>query len=76
MTNATHGSELTPLFITLPKAALRLGVSAPMARGMARSGSLPIVQVGQRQMVVASLLNDPAWLMNHRNPAGMEAARA
>ena len=78
MANTFHDSELTPLFLTLPKAARRMGVSPPMARDMARSGSLPIVQVGKRKMVVASLLNDPAWLMNHGNPAGasIEAARA
>jgi excisionase family DNA binding protein len=51
-----------PLFLTLPAAARLLGVSAPTARGMAREGSLPIVKVGQRRMVIASLLND-VWFM-------------
>jgi excisionase family DNA binding protein len=46
-----------PLFLSMPKAARRLGVSTPTAKRMARSGKLPVVQIGRRQMVVASALN-------------------
>ncbi len=60
MENVSSESQAAPVFLTLPKAARRLGVSAPIARDMARRGSLPVVHVGRRRLVVASLLND-AW---------------
>ncbi len=58
-----------PLFLSIPRAASRIGVSSPKARGMAREGLLPVVQVGQRQMVVASLLT-PEWFMRGSTQEG------
>jgi excisionase family DNA binding protein len=62
-------SATPPVFLTLPKTARRLGVSTPIARGMARDGSLPIIKVGRRRLVVASLLND-AWFLQLARDSG------
>jgi len=60
--NSQGASVDAPVFLTLPKAARVLGVSAAMVRGMARDGALPTVKVGRRQMVLASSLTS-AWFL-------------
>ena len=39
------------LFVSIPKAATRLGLSASTVRKMAKEGELPAVWIGRRLMV-------------------------
>lgn len=64
---ASEANPTAPLFITLPKAAKRIGVSPNTIRGMARSGSLPVVMVGQRQMVPEAMLSAEWFLTAQAN---------
>lgn len=59
---ANKHTDPNPLLLSIPKAALKLGISESCARQMAYNGEIPVIRIRRRLLVPVKALEE--WIEN------------